>query len=420
MIFDNTKQKLKEFFISRNRQLLFFGLIHIAVLFIWLNYSRFEIRIHPDVELYFEYAQQMFSGNLPYRDFSVEYPPLAMLFLLLPRLFSGNLAGYADGFAILMLAFDLLGLFFISRISSNLKLGHFTTLAIYTFSFFILGDIVINRFDVIPAVLSLAAIYYYTEHKYKSAWFVLALGVLTKLYPAIIAPLFAIPFIQIRQWKPLIKGTAVFVVTGLIGVVPFLAASPEGFWEFINFHSGRGLQLESGYASLLMLGDILGLTDVEIVLAYSSVDIWAPASDFLVAVSSFVTIGSILICYWFYYRNSVNDRHGNADLAGYTLGVVAILLLTTKVFSTQFVIWLYPIIPLIGNHMRNPAWIMFGIIALLSQYIYPFNYGQLMDFEQPAVIFLILRNLLVFTLGVLVMYASSGFRVSGNSSNQLR
>ncbi|MDD4793838.1 MAG: hypothetical protein PHU18_01150, partial [Dehalococcoidales bacterium] len=163
-----------------------------------------------------------------------------------------------------------------------------------------------------------------------------------------------------------------------------------------------------------------GLTDVEIVLAYSSVDIWAPASDFLVAVSSFVTIGSILICYWFYYRNSVNDRHGNADLAGYTLGVVAILLLTTKVFSTQFVIWLYPIIPLIGNHMRNPAWIMFGIIALLSQYIYPFNYGQLMDFEQPAVIFLILRNLLVFTLGVLVMYASSGFRVSGNSSNQLR
>jgi len=43
-----------------------------------------------------------------------------------------------------------------------------------------------------------------------------------------------------------------------------------------------------------------------------------------------------------------------------------------------------------------------------------------MDFEQPAVIFLILRNLLVFTLGVLVMYASSGFRVSGNSSNQLR
>ncbi|MDX9803030.1 MAG: glycosyltransferase 87 family protein [Dehalococcoidales bacterium] len=420
MIFYNAAKKLKEFFVPRNRQLLLFGLVHIAILFIWLNYSQFEIRIHPDVELYFEYAQQMFSGNLPYRDFSVEYPPLALLFLLIPRLFSSNLAGYADGFAVLMLAFDMLGLFFISRISSNLKLGHFTTLAIYTFSFFILGDIVINRFDVIPAVLSLGAIYYYTERKYKYAWFVLALGVLTKLYPAIIAPLFAIHFIQIRQWKPLIKGVAVFVVTGLIGVVPFLAASPGGFWEFINFHSGRGLQLESGYASLLMLGDMLGLTDVEIVRSYSSVDIWAPASDFLVAASSFITIGAILGCYWFYYRNVVNGRQGNAGLVGYTLGILAILLVTTKVFSTQFVIWLYPVIPLIGNHMRNPAWITFGVIALLSQYIYPFNYGQLMDFEQPAVIFLILRNLLVFTLGVLVIYAPSGFRVVKNSSDQLR
>jgi len=404
MNINNIARRLKEYFSTPNRQLLLFGAVHLLILLIWLNFSAFDIRIHPDVELYHEYGDLMFKGNLPYRDFAVEYPPLALLILLIPRLFSATLTGYADAFAVLMLAFDLLGLYFASRLSRRLGLGHFATLAIYSFSFFILGDIAINRFDVVPAVLSLGAIYYFLEKKNKTAWFVLALGVLAKLYPAIIAPLFIIPYLRKKEFKPLVKNLVIFVATGLVVALPFFIASPEGFWNFITFHSGRGLQLESGYASLLMLGKMLGLTQAEIVLAYSSVDIWAPVADFLIAASTFITLGGIFACYVVYFRRTKKEQDNGLVLTCFSVGVLAVLLVTAKIFSTQFVIWLYPLIPFINGKIRHSAWIMFALIGLLSQYIYPHNYGELMNFEQPAVIFLILRNLLVLALGIAAIY----------------
>jgi uncharacterized membrane protein len=396
--------RIRSFFSTPGRQFWLFVTVNIFILLIWMNFSVFDPRVHPDVELYLSYADLMKNGQIPYRDFTVEYPPLALLLLLIPRLFSANIAGYADGFAILMLAFNLLGLYFASRLSRLLKTNHFLTSVIYTFSFFIIGDIAINRFDVVPAVLSLAAIYYFLKGGDKTAWFVLALGVLTKLYPAVLAPLFIISYLRGKEYKPLLKNLAIFAGTGLVAVLPFLIASPEGFWGFINFHSERGLQLESGYASLLMLTEMLGLTKVEIVLAYSSVDVWAPASDFLLSISNYVAIAAVFACYVFYYRANPTKERDPAKLAGFSVGVLSVLMVTTKIFSTQFVIWLFPLIFLIGGRMRHPAWISFGIIALLSQYIYPHNYGQLMAFEQPAVIFLILRNFLVIALGIAAMY----------------
>ncbi|MFA7191322.1 MAG: glycosyltransferase 87 family protein, partial [Dehalococcoidales bacterium] len=202
MDFKKTALQLRGYFSTPGRQLLLFSLIHFLILLVWLNFSAFDIRIHPDVELYLEYADFMFEGNLPYRDFIVEYPPLSLLFLLIPRLFSANLAGYADAFAVLIFVFALLGLFFTSRLSRKLELNHFATLGIYTLAFFLIGDIAINRFDVIPAVLSLGAVCYYLENKPRAAWFMLALGVLVKLYPAIIAPIFAIGHIRRREFRP--------------------------------------------------------------------------------------------------------------------------------------------------------------------------------------------------------------------------
>ena len=40
-----------------------------------------------DAALYREYACQAAAGAIPYRDFTVEYPVLAIPFILLPRLF---------------------------------------------------------------------------------------------------------------------------------------------------------------------------------------------------------------------------------------------------------------------------------------------------------------------------------------------
>jgi len=403
MSFSIVINRLRAFFVPVWRQLVLFGFLHLLILGIWLNFSSFQVRIHPDVELYFGYADLIFSGNLPYRDFTVEYPPLAFLFLVIPRLFSADLAGYADGFAVLMVGVDIAGMIFLSRIARALGLPHFKTILVYTVVFYLLGDIVINRFDAVPAVMSLSAIYFYVAGKNKTAWFVLALGVLTKIYPAVLAPLFAIPYLYRREYRPLFKGVAVFILSGTVFCLPFLIADPAGFWEFVSFHSERGLQLESGYASLLMLADMLELTLVEVIRAPASVDLQAPASDFLIAASTYVAAVLLILCYWLYYKKIVKQGVSYQAITGYSLGIIALLLVSTKIFSTQFIIWLYPLIPLVAGRLRHPAWIAFGIVGLLSSYLYPHNYGELMNLEQPAVLFLIVRNALVTALGVAVI-----------------
>lgn len=58
-----------------------------------------------DVTIYFAYASRIvIRGDVPYRDFAVEYPPLAIPFFVLPRLFTGDLDTYRRAFAAEMFA----------------------------------------------------------------------------------------------------------------------------------------------------------------------------------------------------------------------------------------------------------------------------------------------------------------------------
>ena len=43
-----------------------------------------------DLSIFFEHASKLSAAAIPYRDFVVEYPPLALPLFLLPRLMSGN------------------------------------------------------------------------------------------------------------------------------------------------------------------------------------------------------------------------------------------------------------------------------------------------------------------------------------------
>jgi uncharacterized membrane protein len=294
-----------------------------------------------------------------------------------------------------MVGFDLVGLWLASKFSTRVKLNDFSTLLIYPMALAALGDIVINRFDIVAAVLSMAAIYFYINNRQKSAWVMLALATLTKLYPAIYALLFALGYLCRHQYRMVLKRIALYCVIGLAGILPFLLIGSGGFWEFLNYHSTRGLQLESGYASLLMLLNLTGITSLEVISGPASLDVTASCIETVIimtTVSSFLAVG--LSC-WFYYLSIDRYENHHDSLICICLGMTALLLVASKVFSTQFVIWLFPLVPLVSNRMRHPVWIMFVIIALLSCYIFPHNYGDLVDLNNSEVIILILRNLLV-------------------------
>jgi hypothetical protein len=78
-------------------------------------------------------------------------------------------------------------------------------------------------------------------------------------------------------------------------------------------------------------------------------------------------------------------------------------MITNKVFSPQFMVWLYPLFPLVNGRLRPAIWVAFLLTACLTWYIYPLNYWDLVDTEQSAVNALILRNVLMLLMAGLLL-----------------
>jgi hypothetical protein len=63
-----------------------------------------------DMSTFVHYGDLLCAGRTPYRDFVIEYPPLAAPLFWLPSQFAHSIMQYRTGFALEMLAFDLGGL----------------------------------------------------------------------------------------------------------------------------------------------------------------------------------------------------------------------------------------------------------------------------------------------------------------------
>jgi hypothetical protein len=63
------------------------------------------------------FAQQMLNGQIPYHNFTSEYPPLALLSFLLPGILTANTVAYTWAFAAELLIFDLLAMLMLSDLA---------------------------------------------------------------------------------------------------------------------------------------------------------------------------------------------------------------------------------------------------------------------------------------------------------------
>jgi len=88
-----------------------------------------------------------------------------------------------------------------------------------------------------------------------------------------------------------------------------------------------------------------------------------------------------------------------------TLTLLTAFVLTNKVFSPQFLLWLGPLLAAaagLRGDLRG-AMILLCVIAALTQAIYPSFYLWLRDLHPAAVALLNLRNLLFAALTVLLL-----------------
>ncbi|MBN1191350.1 MAG: DUF2029 domain-containing protein [Dehalococcoidales bacterium] len=391
----------------RNRTLLLFGILNILIFTIFFKsgwiFGKF---LQDDFALAYYYSSKTMMGQMPYLDFPVEYPPLAMVFMLIPRLFSSDPGIYADLFNVEMLVFDLIGLFLTASFARQFNKPLLMSLAVYSLTTICIGPLLIVRFDIIPAVLLLAALYLFISQHHSFAWVILALGTMTKLFPAIAIPLFLIYYFRHRQYPRALKGIVVFVVVCLVIALPPLLASPEGFVSSFTYHTGRSLQCETTYASFLLLAQAFGLGSLDIVNSSGSTNVISPLADALAGWSTVITAVLLLWVYWQYFRQQGKDKRDGVEQSGmlvnFTFLAVLLFILAGKVFSPQFIIWLFPLVPLLTTRWRNLPWLIFLMVGLMTAFVYPKDYGGLEYGELLAIGMLVLRNTALIVLAVLV------------------
>lgn len=378
--------------------LTLFCLVHILILVLVFPHGG------PDVEGYYHYATQVAEGQIPYRDFEVEYPPGAVIVFLLPRLFADSLEVYGDAFSICMLAFDLISLLCAVRLGRHIGLSAWKVALAYTLAMLAIGPIMVQRYDLAPTALTLLALLFFCEGREGSAWAWLSLGIMTKIYPAVLAPLFFIH--HLKHKEPLIDALTVFIIVTLAVGVPFLIIGGEGFIQAFTMQGGRDLQVESTYASILLLLQTLGIGTAQVYQGRSSLDVEAPLSGPLGRYSMVITAVLLIVAYiqfWRHYNRAPGPSRPNVSaLVNSSLLGILILLITSKVFSPQFIIWLLPLVALAGGRFRKAVVATFIVAAGLSYYIYPTHYGELIDMQPLAISILAVRNLMVIALAVLV------------------
>ena len=383
-----------------------------------------------DVTLYFEKAQALSVGQVPYRDFSFFYPPAALLPMVVPFLarFLGpiDLTDYKVLFggveAMLALVLGLL----LVRIAERFALedphasgagdGEATAGRIrsvgWRLALLSVGAALALtwRYDLFPSVLVIAAVWAAIERRPALAGAALAVGVLAKLYPIAVLPSLAVPWLLPFDIRRLTRLGGAFALTIVVGFVPFLALAGSAAFGFFDYQVGHGIQVESVGGGIAVLGGLITGEPAGMSFANARVQVEGPIATLWLAIVPAITIAGFGTLGWLGWRRLRAEATAGAGgvrsatvvaLAGAS---VLMLLVTSKVYSIQYVVWLLPFLALLRGRQ---FWLGASIVALTMP-IHPLLYGGLVKQEAIPILVLNLRNGLVVALTALLLRDLAG------------
>ena len=111
------------------------------------------------VEIFYNYATRAITGEVPYRDYPVEYPILGFVVFLIPRLFVSSFFAYRIAFGIELLLFNAAAVFLVARhVAATEGIDRVPgRLAWYTAFFACLCPLLMGPYDLAPMAVAFAA-----------------------------------------------------------------------------------------------------------------------------------------------------------------------------------------------------------------------------------------------------------------------
>ncbi len=369
---------------------------------------------HDDsLEIYYVYSTRFLDGEMPYRDFKMEYPPLALIAFSLPHLMALgkelSLAQYKNFYLFEHVLFSLAASIIVLTLFKNLQTRNrriVEPIAVLTIAMVICAPIIPWRYDLFPALLTILSLYLIINKKPVASGISIGIAVAAKLYPAVLIPIFMIYALvknDLRSLKRFVIGGGISVIT----LIPFIILAPNSFTSFLTYHQERGLEIESVMSGLILLGKMAGILPAKIVYNYTAFHLSSPYADIILRWLPYIAITLFAIIYascYIQFKKAFKAKNEipTDSLLAYSILALLIFMGTNKVFSPQYIIWILPFFPL----MRLRYASLFLIISFLTIMIFPVGFKLLIDANQLGIILLNLRNglIVILTLWIFIDY----------------
>jgi uncharacterized membrane protein len=362
-----------------------------------------------DLNLYYRSSLYLLQGKLPYRDFDLEYPPFALVAFIIPRIFTLGLTNnsyiYVFLFGLENIFFSIINAALLLNIISQWNSQRHQILAFifYTLFAIIISPVMLWRYDLFPTLFTVLALVAVISFRPTFAGIALGFGIAAKLYPVILLPIFTLYYFANKSYRAIFNLWLATVGTVLIIFLPFIVTSHGNFFYFLTYHKERGLQIESLAAGIIGLIHKLGFTEAKTVAGYGSRDIISPLSNVALGLLPWLLIifySVILVNSFYRFRE---ERHENPvvqnkSLVAYSLLVLLIFIITNKVFSPQYIVWIIPFAALL-----KPRQLILMLSICLTTYMM-MSFGSFRNLDFEKILWLNLRNVLVLGLGVWVFW----------------
>jgi len=351
-----------------------------------------------DIALYQAYGERIADGFVPYRDFGFEYPPGALPALVLPALVTNSVHAYRNAFVAEMAIVGVLGVLVLDVALRRLELPRrerVLSLAVVALAPLLLGGVILTRFDLVPALLVVAAVALAVAGRRRAAALVVGIGAAVKLYPALLLPPLAIDAWRRggRRELAIVLGLAVTPI--LLAYAAFLVVAPDGVLDSLGRQAGRPLQIESLGAGVLLalhhgFGTGLGWTS-----GSGSQNLTGAGAGALAVVQGLAQVAAVVLVWISYARGPSTTERLVRHAAASVVAFVAL----SKVLSPQFLVWLVLLVPLVGGPRRRAAIALTAVACALTAIWFPARYWDLVrDFDPLSSWLVLLRGLVLLGL----------------------
>jgi hypothetical protein len=328
-----------------------------------------------------------------------EYPVGALGVVLPPAVTGTSFSTYLVAFVALAVALDFLALLGILTSGEpggwNVRGGWLWVLGVPA-----LGALSLTRLDV--AACALTALGVTALHRRgpgARVGVLLTAGALVKVWPGVV--LASVAGAAARRSRSLL-------VAGVLTVVAVVAAA----WvaglgsllpDFLRYQGERGIQLEALTALPLLWLDRLGLVGYSVDFSFGAQQVSGPGTETLALLTSAATVVGLSALGLLLAARRRRGELSVHDVTVFASAAVMVLVLTNKVFSPQYVLWLLVLYALMAHSRETvPPRAVAALLgaAALTHVVFPYLYADLIERDLLALLVLTARDGLVVYLAV--------------------